>query len=172
MNFFKISKKVIVLAVVVALAVSLAACGGASSEKEQTSDAKQIQPAIDRLVGDQNLAVGNVWGDRALHSAANDEFLKDQGIRSGLCPRNVSELADRLENEPGMREGLKRRAGTEARVSILIRDFMGKPARAKGFEHRELMVGWAVLSHNLWVLARLERKNPAEEIESQVPEAA
>ena len=33
-----------------------------------------------------------------------------------------------------MREGLKRRAGTEARVSILIRDFMGKPPRAKGFD--------------------------------------
>ena len=45
-----------------------------------------------------------------------------------------------------MREGLKRRAGTEARVSILIRDFMGKPARAKGSGHRGLMVGWAVLS--------------------------
>ncbi|MGB6219668.1 hypothetical protein [Haloferula sp.] len=141
-------------------------------EKEKTSDAKQIQPAIMRLVRDQCLPVGNVWGDRALHSAANDEFLKSQEIRSGLCPRNVVELADRLENEPGMREGLKRRAGTEARVSILIRDFMGKPARAKGFEHRELMVGWAVLSHNLWVLARLERENPAEEIERQVPEAA
>jgi hypothetical protein len=56
-----------------------------------------------------------------------------------------------------MREGLKRRAGTEARVSIIIRDFMGKPARAKGFEHRAMMVGWAILSHNLWVLARLAR---------------
>lgn len=141
-------------------------------EKEKTSDAKQIQPAIDRLVRDQNLAVNNVWGDRGLHSAANDEFLSDQGIRSGLCPRNVNELADRLGNEPGMREGLKRRAGTEARVSILIRDFMGKPARAKGFEHRELMVGWAVLSHNLWILARLERARPEDEIEEKIPEAA
>ncbi|NJS15295.1 MAG: DUF1587 domain-containing protein [Sphingopyxis sp.] len=96
----------------------------------------------------------------------------DQGIRSGLCPRNPSELAERLENEPGMREGLKRRAGTEARVSILIRDFMGKPARAKGFEHRELLVGWAVLSHNLWILARLEKAEVEDEIEEKIPEAA
>jgi hypothetical protein len=71
-----------------------------------------------------------------------------------------------------MREGLKRRAGTEARVSIIIRDFMGKPARAKGFEHREMMVGWAILSHNLWVLARLERRTGAGQIEDPQLEAA
>jgi hypothetical protein len=40
---------------------------------------------------------------------------------------------------------------------------MGTPARAKGFEHREMMVGWAVLSHNLWKLARLKQ--------AEVPEA-
>jgi len=132
-------------------------------EKQKTSDAKQIIPAIGRLVQEQGLAVANVWGDRGLHSKANESFLKEAHIRSGLCPRNVAELADRLENEPGMREGLKRRAGTEARVSIIIRDFMGKPARAKGFKHREMMVGWAVLSHNLWVLARLQRRSSSGE---------
>jgi len=141
-------------------------------EKEKTSDAKQIQPAIGRLVEEQGLAVRNVWGDRGLHSEANEKSLVERGIRSGLCPRNVIELATRLEQEPGMREGLKRRAGIEARVSILIRDFMGKPARAKGFAHREMMVGWAVMSHNLWVLARLEQATPAEEIEEKIPEAA
>lgn len=131
-------------------------------EKEKTADAKQIEPAIQRLVEEQGLPVGNVWGDRGLHSVTNETALRAIGIRSGLCPRNVSELAERLENEPGMREGLKRRAGTEARVSIIIRDFMGKPARAKGFEHRAMMVGWAVLAHNLWVVARLERTPPEE----------
>ncbi len=25
----------------------------------------------------------------------------------------------------------------------------------KGFKHRELAVGWAVLTHNLWVVARM-----------------
>lgn len=141
-------------------------------EKNKTSDAKQVQPAVQRLVSEQEISIGSVWGDRGLHSAANEKFLEEQGIRSGLCPREVSKLAERLENEPGMREGLKRRAGTEARMSIIVRDFMGKPARAKGFEHRAMMVGWAVLSHNLWVLARLERRTPAEELEDELLEAA
>jgi hypothetical protein len=41
---------------------------------------------------------------------------------------------------------------------------MGTPARAKGFENREMMVGWAVLSHNLWKLARLEQAELPEEL--------
>jgi hypothetical protein len=141
-------------------------------EKEKTSDPKQIKPALERLMDQQNLPLKNAWSDRGIHSSANEKLLKKYGIRSGLCPRDVTEFSTRLENEPGMREGLKRRAGTEARVSIIIRDFMGKPPRAKGFEHREMMVGWAVLSHNLWVLARLDQATATEEIEDQIPEAA
>ncbi len=141
-------------------------------EKEQSSDTHHIAPAMDRLVVEQQLGVTSVWGDRGLHSKANERLLEELTIRSGLCPRNVAELADRLENEPGMREGLKRRSGTEARISILIRDFMGKPARAKGFTHREMLTGWAVLSHNLWVLGRLEKAEPEKEIRDELLEAA
>ena len=141
-------------------------------EREQSSDTHHIAPAMERLVNEQQLPLKSVWGDRGLHSEANQKLLSKLGIRSGLCPRNVEELADRLENEPGMREGLKRRAGTEARISILIRDFMGKPARSKGFEHREMLTGWAVLSHNLWVLGRLEIAEQQKEIRDELPEAA
>lgn len=141
-------------------------------EKEKTSDPKQIKPALARLIENQKLPLKNAWGDRGIYSQANAKLLEENGIRSGLCPRDVSELRDRLKNEPGMREGMKRRAGTEARISIIIRDFMGKAPRAKGFEHREMMVGWAVLSHNLWVLARLEQVKEEDKIEDQVPEAA
>lgn len=141
-------------------------------ERNQSSDSSHVKPAIDRLVTEQNLPVKSAWGDRGLHSKANEKLLKSRGIQSGLCPRSVAELADRLENEPGMREGLKRRAGTEARIGILVGTFMGKPARAKGFEHREMLTGWAVLSHNLWVLSRLERSEPVEEDNaSRIPEA-
>ena len=132
-------------------------------EKEKTSDAKQIEPAIKRLVEEQSLPIKSVCGERGVHSAANEKVLKSHGIDSWLCPRDVTDLSERLKKEPELREGLKRRAGTEARISIIARKFMGPPARAKGFENREMMVGWAVLSHNLWKLARLEQ--------AEVPEA-
>ena len=61
--------------------------------------------------------------------------------------------------------GLKRRAGIEARISILIKNFIGDKPRAKGFEHRQMMVGWGVLAHNLWVVARLKQA-PPEQIEA------
>ena len=141
-------------------------------EKEQSSDTGHVGPAIGRLCIEQQLPVKCAWGDRGLQSRGNEILLKEHGIRSGLCPRDVGELAERLKNEPGMKEGLKRRAGTEARVSILVREFMGKPARAKGFTHRGMLTGWAVLSHNLWVLARLNRAAVSAEADELLRKAA
>ena len=52
----------------------------------------------------------------------------------------------------------KRRAQTEARIGIIKNTFLGGPLRSKGFAHRELTVAWAVLAHNLWLLADLPQK--------------
>lgn len=121
------------------------------------ADSALVAPAIGRLVDVQHLGIKRVWGDRGLASEDNDRMLAERGIGSGLCPRDVAELAQRLGTEPGFRAGLKRRAGTEARIGIFKNVFLGRPLPAKGFAHRELAVGWAVLSHNLWVVARLAR---------------
>jgi IS5 family transposase len=125
--------------------------------QDNPGDSTLVDPAIRRLVIEQAMPVKHVWGDRGLFGKTNDAMLDGMGIRSGLCPRGVKDLADRLRNEPGFREGLKRRAGTEARIAIFKNVFMGRPAREKGFGHRELAVGWAALSHNLWVVARMAR---------------
>jgi hypothetical protein len=92
-----------------------------------------------------------------LHSAQNKQALAQRGIYSGLCPRNIATLQKRLKDDPKLRVGLKRRASIEGRISILVRQFMGAPPRAKGFENRTSTRGWDVLTHNLWKLARLEQ---------------
>ena len=51
----------------------------------------------------------------------------------------------------------RRRSQTEGRISIIIHNFLGCPIRSKGFAHRQLAVGWGVLTHNLWVVARLPK---------------
>ena len=79
--------------------------------------------------------------------------MEKRGIGNGLCPRNVGELADKLANQPGFREGLKRRAAIEGRIGIFKNVFLGRRLLARSFEHRQLAVGWAVLTHNLWVVA-------------------
>lgn len=123
--------------------------------QDNPSDATLARPAIKRLVDEQKMEVKNAWGDRGLTSKANSVMLERRGIRDGFCPRDVSELSDKLANEAGFRQGLKRRAGTEARIGIFRNVFLGRPLLAKGFEHRELAVGWAALTHNLWVVARM-----------------
>lgn len=123
--------------------------------QDNPSDTALVKPAIERLVDAQQLAIGNIWGDRGLASKPNTGMLEKRGIGNGLCPRNVSELADKLSNQQGFREGLKRRAATEGRIGIFKNVFLGRRLLAKGFEHRQLAVGWAVLTHNLWVVARM-----------------
>lgn len=114
-----------------------------------------------RLIDQRQLDIKRVWGDRGLSGKTNTAALEKHGVGDGLCPRDVHVLAQRLESQPGFREGLKRRAGTEARIGIFKNVFLGRPMLQKGFTHRELGVGWAVLAHNLWVVARMaeeERK--------------
>jgi hypothetical protein len=123
--------------------------------QDNPSDSSLAKPAIQRLVDDRKIEVKQVWGDRGLASKINTAMLDRLGIGDGFCPRDVAVLSDKLANEAGFREGLKRRAGTEARIGIFKNVFLGRPLLAKGFQHRELAVGWAVLTHNLWVVARM-----------------
>ncbi|MFU8894687.1 MAG: hypothetical protein ACNA8L_13785 [Luteolibacter sp.] len=143
--------------------------------KDNPSDSALVRPAIERLVEERKLEVKQVWGDRGLASKANTAMLNRRDIGDGMCPREVAVLADRLANEEGFREGLKRRAGTEARIGILKNVFLGRPLLAKGFENRELAVGWAVLTHNLWAVSRMAeaeaKRKASEEQKARPPEA-
>jgi hypothetical protein len=106
-----------------------------------------------------------IVGDRGFDSARNRDLLRQRGVVNAICPRRVSELRERLQDERFM--ALQARRGqTEARIGILKNGFLGRPCLRKGFVHRELYITWSVLSHNLWVIARLPvaakiREHPA-----------
>jgi hypothetical protein len=101
-------------------------------------------------------------GDRGLWSQDNERWLESQGIYSALCPRGVRKLPKRMKSKRfgGLQ---KRRAQTEGRIGILKNNFLGHPLRSKGFEHRELATAWAVLVHNLWLLAGRRMAQEEEE---------
>ena len=84
--------------------------------------------------------MGVVATDRGFASQANTRGLRAAGIFDGLCPRHPDQLRERLE-DPRFVRLQKRRAQTEARISILQRGFLSRPLRAKGFAHRELALG-------------------------------
>jgi len=100
--------------------------------------------------------VAAVVTDRGFASASNSRTLKEGGTFDGLCPRKPAELSQRMKGKKFARLQ-RRRAQTEARIGILKHGFLGRPMRAKGFAHRELALAWGVLTHNLWMLARLRK---------------
>jgi hypothetical protein len=118
------------------------------------ADPRLVRPSVERMQKAYGRVIKALGGDRGFDSEANREFLQDEDIYNGLCPRSPQDLKER--NRSWKFKGLqRRRAQTEGRIAILKNVFVGQPARNKGFTHRALGVGWAVLTHNLWVMARM-----------------
>jgi IS5 family transposase len=101
--------------------------------------------------------VGAVVTDRGFYSASNSRTLRQGDTFDALCPRPPAVLRERMKEENFARLQ-RRRAQTEGRIGILKRNFLGRPMRAKSFAHRELALAWGVLTHNLWMFARMRKK--------------
>jgi IS5 family transposase len=100
--------------------------------------------------------VGAVVTDRGFFSLSNSQTLAQAGTYDGLCPRQPVALRQRMK-EARFARLQRRRAQTEGRIGILKNGFLGRPLRAKGAAHRELALAWGVLTHNLWMLARMRK---------------
>lgn len=120
------------------------------------ADAKLTLQSVERMEKSLGRVVLAVVGDRGFDSQQNREELNDRGTYNGICPRAPKELKKRMGSSK-FRELQTRRGQTEGRIAIFKNNLLGGPLLSKGFEHRQLTIGWAVLSHNLWVLARLPR---------------
>jgi hypothetical protein len=112
---------------------------------------------LPRTVGRMEAVFGRgpkaLAADRGFDNFTNRVGLSEDGIYNGVCPRSPERLAERSRSAKF--KGLqRRRAQTEGRIGILKNVFLGETVRSKGFERRALTVTWAVLVHNLWVLAR------------------
>jgi hypothetical protein len=127
--------------------------------EQAPADVHMLVESLERVVVGLKCPVKGVAADRGFASQANSHGLKEARIFDGICPRSPGELKERMKEQRFVKMQ-RRRSQTEARISILQRGFFGRPMRAKGFAHRELAVAWGVLTHNLWMLARLKKKEP------------
>jgi hypothetical protein len=118
------------------------------------TDCKMLKESHERIEDRLGIRVKLMAGDRGFDSKENREHMASNDIFNAVCPRNPGLLAERLE-ENEFREAQNRRSQTEARISILSNCFCGSPMKQKGFDHRHIHMGLSILSHNLWVLARL-----------------
>jgi len=120
------------------------------------------QPKSDnRLLKKTMIDVQSIYGktnsataDRGFSSKDNHYFLKEQNIYDSICPRSPNLLKARLQ-EPRFVELQLRRGQTEGRIGIFKNVFLGKPLRSKGFTNKQLNITWCVITHNLWVIARM-----------------
>jgi hypothetical protein len=125
------------------------------------ADSRLLKNSHRRIAEKLGIDVKLIAGDRGFDSKANQIYFEEEKIFNAVAPRNPKQLQQRLEEER-FSQGQKRRSQTEARISILSHCFCGNPMPQKGFEHREIHMGLSVLSHNLWVLARLKLAQQAK----------
>ncbi len=131
------------------------------------ADSKMVPDSLDRFEQVFGSPPNAVAGDRGFDSKRNRNRLAKDGVYNAICPRSVIDLRERMKEDEFV--GLQtRRAQTEPRIAIFKNGFLGRPMRSKGFVHRENRVAWAVMTHNLWVIARL----PLAEDQSEELDAA
>jgi hypothetical protein len=126
------------------------------------ADPSLVKPCVQRVEQGLQQKLKGLGTDRGFDSAANRRWLGQKKIFNGMCPRSPENLGARM-TEPRFAAVQKRRSQTEGRISIFKNNFLGRPLRAKGFGHRALAVSWGVLTHNLWVIARLPQVQSASQ---------
>ena len=109
------------------------------------------------LERDAGRRVKTVVGDRNFDSQGTRAWRRERQVSEAITPRDPAVLRARLR-EAEFQRLQQRRGQTEARIAILQNGFLGAPLLAKGHENQARQVAWAVLTHNLWLLAGLPTK--------------
>lgn len=126
-------------------------------QESAPADARLVRGALEQTEQKLQIQIKEAGGDRGFDSASLQKWLEKEQIYNGICPRDPHQLKERLRSWKFVKLQ-RRRSQTEGRISIIIHNFLDCPIRSKGFAHRQLAVDWAVLTHNLWVLARLPKQ--------------
>lgn len=117
-------------------------------------DARWLQERFGKLRSKSNQTLHGVVADRGFDSRACRKMLEEAECYNGVCPRDPVVLSRQMEEDEVFVQVQRRRAQTEGRIGILKNAFLDGCPKAKGFAHRQLQVAWAILAHNLWVIAR------------------
>jgi len=122
------------------------------------ADTKLLGRSLERLAGGgPERTPRKIGGDRGFDSKENRSKLEEKGIFNALCPRDPRDLKQRT-TESEFVDMQRRRSQTEARIAIFKNNFLGAPLKSKGYRRQNLEVAWSVLTHNLWVIARLPKR--------------
>ena len=128
-------------------------------EDQAPADGALLMESVMRVSEHLGRKVEAVAADRGFFTDSHSRTLNESKTFHALCPRPPKELKKRMKGEK-FAAMQRRRSQTEARIGILKQGFFGRPMRAPGFENREWAVAWGVLTHNLWMFARMRKIKP------------
>jgi len=125
--------------------------------QDNPSDTTLLKPGVKghkRLFRKRLKAVA---GDRGFYSQANEDWLKDNGVRQASIPKRgkVREDRRRYQKQSWFKRLQRFRAGIEARISLLKRKFGLKRSLMRGSPGVNIWVGQGIFTHNLWQAARI-----------------
>lgn len=123
------------------------------SAEQPPADNKIILPTLTRIAKYYGVSE-SVCADRGFSDKKNDAFLQKHNIYNAICPKSPAQLQEKL-TDPVFIKLQTRRSQTEARIGIFKNVFLGKPLRSRITEYKRIAINWCVLTHNLWVLARM-----------------
>lgn len=125
-----------------------------SVEAGNPPDAPQLAPAIQRITNLFGRAPKNVAADRGYNDSTTEAEL---GVAKVGIPRKGKPSAVRREHEhqPWFRRLVIWRTGCEARISRLKNGYGMNRTLIDGIDGARTWCGWALLTHNAVVLARL-----------------
>jgi len=103
------------------------------------------------------MTIEDVSTDRGYSAKKVEDYLLENNIGDQVAPKNIDKFIEKNQTEK-FKATQKRRSQTEARIAILKNKFIGNPVNSKGINNQKIRVGFSVLGHNLWVLARLPQK--------------
>jgi IS5 family transposase len=98
-----------------------------------------------------------VAGDRGFYSQANEDWLKNSGVKQASIPKRgkINEERRRYQKQSWFKRSQRFRAGIEARISLLKRKFGLRRSRMRGSPGMNIWVGQGIFTHNLWQAARI-----------------
>jgi IS5 family transposase len=126
--------------------------------EENPSDTSLLKAAVKghrRLFRKRLRAVS---GDRGFYSQANEDWLKDNGVKQVSIPKRgrINVERRRYQKQSWFKRLQRFRAGIEARISLLKRKFGLKRSRMRGSPGVNIWVGQGIFAQNLWQAARID----------------
>jgi transposase, IS5 family len=126
------------------------------------ADSDHVQTSLDRHKQIFRHAPDGYAADRGFYSEENIQKCQEAGVSRVCIPQKGGQKSteqEERERSRAFRKGQRFRAGLEGRISVLFRGRGMKRCLCKGRPRFEMLVGAAVLAHNLLrIAALLERR--------------